>query len=88
MSTARKIIDWRRQHPEHLAQSLGDLPDGRYVLVPETAAATELSADDAERLELAALHAGIDEADSGATNAWSDVRGAMNAMNARASRDR
>ena len=88
MSTARKIIDWRRQHPESLAQSLGDLPDGRYVLVPESEVATELSADEAERLELAALDAGIDEADAGATIAWSEVRGAMDALIARASRDR
>ncbi len=85
MSSARKIIDWRRQHPENLAESLGDLPDGRYVLVPESEVAAQLSVDDAERLELEALQAGIDQAEAGATIAWTDVRRAMDAMIARAS---
>ncbi len=42
MSTARKVIDWHRQGGSDLARDLEDLPEGRYVLVPET----ELAADD------------------------------------------
>ena len=42
MSTAREVIDWHKQGGSDLARDLEDLPEGRYVLVPEN----ELAADD------------------------------------------
>ena len=86
MSTARKIIDWHHDDVGGLAQSLKDLPDGRYVLVPESEFATELSPGDAEQVEFDALMAGIAEAEAGEMVDWSEVRAKLDAMIAGASR--
>jgi hypothetical protein len=35
MVTARKVIDWHHQGGDELARELRELPEGRYLLVPE-----------------------------------------------------
>lgn len=52
ISRARKVIDWHKQRGADLARELADLPEGRYVLVPENelAADDELSAEEADGL--------------------------------------
>ncbi len=67
MTAARKVIEWRHQDPSALVRALEDLPEGRYVLVPEGEVAAE--AEEAE-----AIQAGIEEAERGELVDWSQVR--------------
>jgi ABC-type branched-subunit amino acid transport system ATPase component len=73
MSTARKILDWHKQGSEQLAQQLQDLPEGRYVLLPEN----ETLAQEEELVltdeQLAGLAHAFEQADRGETLAATEV---------------
>jgi predicted transcriptional regulator len=79
MGTARRVLDWHKQNTAELARQLEDLPEGRYVLVPEN----ELEADRDDDLspeDEAAIEEGLDAIDRGETVAWEQVRAEMDAM--------
>ena len=81
MTAARRVIDWRGQDAAAVARELRELPEGRYVLVPETELADVTD-------EAAEIQAGIDEADRGELVDWSDARDRLDGVIAAARRDR